>query len=108
MTTTTTAEGAQKDWERMSATQQQEAFDALPAAQKKGTTSYYEWIKAGYAQQYENWMPWIEDQYLRWFTRDNKASYTAKGACFPFCPVSSFSCVRACVQCACCPRSATD
>ena len=23
-------------------------------------------------------MPWIEDQYLKWFTKDNKASYAAK------------------------------
>jgi hypothetical protein len=38
-----------------------------------------EWIKEGYQHQYENWMPWIEDQYLKWFTRDNKASYATKG-----------------------------
>ncbi|CAO2653081.1 Nn.00g024920.m01.CDS01 [Neocucurbitaria sp. VM-36] len=31
-----------------------------------------------YNKQYENWMPWIEDQYLRWFTKDNKASYATK------------------------------
>ncbi|KJX95309.1 hypothetical protein TI39_contig4119g00015 [Zymoseptoria brevis] len=37
-----------------------------------------EWIKEGYQNQYENWMPWIEDQYLKWFTRDNKASYATK------------------------------
>lgn len=24
-------------------------------------------------------MPWIEDQYLKWFTKDNKTSYAAKG-----------------------------
>ena len=33
-----------------------------------------------YNRQYENWMPWIEDQYLRWFTKDNKASYATKRA----------------------------
>jgi hypothetical protein len=38
-----------------------------------------EWSKQAYNNQYENWMPWIEDVYLRWFTKDNKASYTAKG-----------------------------
>ncbi|KAJ4362070.1 hypothetical protein N0V83_011012 [Neocucurbitaria cava] len=31
-----------------------------------------------YNQKYETWMPWIEDQYLRWFTKDNKASYATK------------------------------
>lgn len=33
-----------------------------------------------YNRQYENWMPWIEDQYLKWFTKDNKASYATKRA----------------------------
>ena len=42
--------------------------------------TWTEWIKTGYAKQYEKWMPWIEDQYLKWFTKDNKASYAAKGA----------------------------
>ena len=37
-----------------------------------------EWSKQTYNQQYEKWVPWIEDQYLRWFTKDNKTSYTAK------------------------------
>jgi hypothetical protein len=36
-------------------------------------------VKEGYHNQYENWMPWIEDQYLKWFTNDNKTSYAAKG-----------------------------
>ncbi|KAL1600583.1 hypothetical protein SLS60_006969 [Paraconiothyrium brasiliense] len=31
-----------------------------------------------YNRQYESWMPWVEDQYLRWFTKDNKASYATK------------------------------
>src|SRR5690348_6182575 len=41
-----------------------------------------EWAVYGkekYNEKYENWMPWIEDMYLRWFTKDNKASYTVKG-----------------------------
>ncbi|KAJ5110509.1 hypothetical protein N7532_001044 [Penicillium argentinense] len=42
--------------------------------------SYVSWIKDFYNTQYESWMPWIEDQYLRWFGRgDNKASYATKG-----------------------------
>ncbi|KAF2738769.1 hypothetical protein EJ04DRAFT_541169 [Polyplosphaeria fusca] len=31
-----------------------------------------------YNRQYESWMPWIEDSYLSWFTKDNKASYATK------------------------------
>ncbi|KAF4451512.1 hypothetical protein F53441_5521 [Fusarium austroafricanum] len=27
---------------------------------------------------YEKWVPWLEDVYLRWFTKDNKASYATK------------------------------
>ena len=67
-------------WNAMSEDQKKETFDALPADQKKGKT-YYEWITEGYHNQYENWMPWIEDKYLSWFTKDNKTSYAAKGAC---------------------------
>jgi len=38
-----------------------------------------EWARDQYNRQYERWVPWLEDIYLRYFTRDNKASYTAKG-----------------------------
>ncbi|KAF2261726.1 hypothetical protein CC78DRAFT_449273, partial [Lojkania enalia] len=31
-----------------------------------------------YNRQYDIWMPWIEDQYLKWFTKENKASYATK------------------------------
>jgi hypothetical protein len=31
-----------------------------------------------YNKQYDTWMPWIEDKYLSWFTKDNKASYATK------------------------------
>ena len=31
-----------------------------------------------YNKQYESWMPWVEDKYLSWFTKDNKASYATK------------------------------
>ncbi|GKT58256.1 hypothetical protein ColTof4_12183 [Colletotrichum tofieldiae] len=37
-----------------------------------------EWAKQTYNQQYEKWVPWLEDQYLKWFTKDNKASYATK------------------------------
>jgi hypothetical protein len=38
-----------------------------------------EWTKEQYNKQYEKWVPWLEDMYLHYFTKDNKASYTAKG-----------------------------
>jgi hypothetical protein len=69
---------ATNSWNAMSEDQKKQTFDSLPQEQKKGK-SYMEWVKEGYNNQYENWMPWIEDQYLKWFTNDNKASYAAKG-----------------------------
>lgn len=69
---------AGNSWNAMSEDQKKKTFDSLPEDQKKGK-SYLEWITEGYHNQYENWMPWIEDQYLKWFTSDNKASYAAKG-----------------------------
>ena len=39
--------------------------------------------KQVYNSQYEKWMPWIEDQYLYYFGKDNKASYATKGAPSP-------------------------
>lgn len=38
-----------------------------------------EWTKNTYNQQYEKWVPWLEDLYLRYFTKDNKASYATRG-----------------------------
>lgn len=37
-----------------------------------------EWTKEQYNKQYEKWVPWLEDMYLHYFTKDNKTSYTAK------------------------------
>lgn len=65
-------------WSKMTEEQKKQTFDALPEDKKQGKT-YSEWIKEGYQHQKENWMPWIEDLYLRWFTNDNKASYATKG-----------------------------
>jgi len=76
--TATNATQGTKDWESMSEDQKKQTFDALPAEQKKDLT-YTEWVKQGYQHQKENWMPWIEDMYLKWFTSDNKASYATKG-----------------------------
>jgi len=52
-------------------------YDSLSDDQKSKQT-YTEWVKAGYNNQYSKWMPWIEDKYLQWFGRDNKASYATK------------------------------
>jgi len=58
--------------------QTKQEYNNLSAEQKKKQT-YTEWLKENYNYQYERWMPWIEDQYLKWFGKgDNKASYTAK------------------------------
>jgi hypothetical protein len=56
-----------------------EEYNKLSAEQKKKQT-YTEWLAENYNYQYERWMPWIEDQYLKWFGKgDNKASYATKG-----------------------------
>ena len=48
-----------------------------------------EWTKDQYNKQYEKWVPWLEDLYLRYFTNDNKTSYATRGQFahpFPFLP----------------------
>jgi hypothetical protein len=40
--------------------------------------SYKQQAGEYYNKKYETWMPWIEDKYLSWFTKDNKASYATK------------------------------
>jgi len=57
--------------------QKKQLYHSLPHEQKEKQT-YTEWVKSGYNNQYERWMPWIEDQYLAWFGKDNKASYATK------------------------------
>lgn len=58
--------------------QKKHMYDQLPE-EKKQKQTYTEWVKEAYADKYETWMPWIEDQYLKWFGKDNKASYATKG-----------------------------
>jgi hypothetical protein len=49
-------------------------------SQNEHKQTYSEWAKSTYNDQYEKWMPWIEDQYLKWFGKgDNKAAYATKG-----------------------------
>ncbi|KAL5343180.1 hypothetical protein BJX70DRAFT_394185 [Aspergillus crustosus] len=58
--------------------QKRHFYDNL-SAEDKEKQSYAEWAKEAYTTQYEKWMPWLEDQYLKWFGKgDNKASYVAK------------------------------
>ncbi|CAG8982297.1 hypothetical protein HYALB_00014057 [Hymenoscyphus albidus] len=58
--------------------QKQEIYNKLPEEQKK-KQKYRQWAAEVYNDQYEKWMPWIEDQYLWWFGKgDNKASYATK------------------------------
>ncbi|KAJ8122489.1 hypothetical protein ONZ43_g1330 [Nemania bipapillata] len=40
--------------------------------------STMEWAKEKYNEQYEAWMPWIEDMFLKYFTKDNRTSYVAR------------------------------
>jgi len=41
-----------------------------------------ETAKNYYNKQYDNWVPWLEDQYLNWFGK-NKTSYVAEGQLYP-------------------------
>jgi len=54
----------------------------LTSEQQKEKETYMQWAKRKYNEQYEKWMPWIEDKFLRFFTKDNKASYATRST-FP-------------------------
>jgi hypothetical protein len=67
--------------------QKKQIYEGLSADQKSKQT-YTEWVKEAYNDQYEKWMPWLEDKYLALFGKDNKASYVTKGvwlSYYPFC-----------------------
>jgi hypothetical protein len=49
-----------------------------PEQKEQAKRGYAEWVKEKGHDLYESWIPWIEDQYLSWFTKDNKASYATK------------------------------
>lgn len=59
--------------------------------QKPESKTYRQQAGEVYNKQYENWMPWIEDKYLSWFTKDNKTSYAAKRTSLPSPSTFSFS-----------------
>jgi hypothetical protein len=46
--------------------------------EEQKTQSTVEWAKEKYNEQYEAWMPWIEDTFLKYFTKDNRTSYAAR------------------------------
>ena len=52
--------------------------NASTPEQEQKKESYTEWAQRNYAEKRESWMPWMEDVYLRWFGKDNKASYATK------------------------------
>lgn len=62
-----------------------EEIDVRMANNNQNTESKSYKQQAGdfYNRQYDNWVPWIEDKYLQWFTKDNKASYTTKRKSLP-------------------------
>ncbi|KAJ2994552.1 hypothetical protein NUW58_g1527 [Xylaria curta] len=45
---------------------------------EKKTQTTMEWAREKYNEQYNAWMPWIEDMYLKYFTKDNRTSYVAR------------------------------
>jgi hypothetical protein len=59
--------------------------EGQPKTYKQAAGEYYN-------RQYDNWVPWIEDKYLSWFTKDNKASYaTKRNYPSPFSPTFHFT-----------------
>jgi hypothetical protein len=55
--------------------------------EQKDSKTYKQAAGEYYNAKYDTWMPWIEDKYLSWFTKDNKASYaTKRTSLFPLFP----------------------
>jgi hypothetical protein len=73
--------------------------DQKPGEQK----TYKQAAGEYYNKQYDSWMPWIEDKYLSWFTKDNKASYATKRKSYPS-PPPDLLCS---VHCSLCDTSLT-
>jgi hypothetical protein len=55
----------------------------IPKNEEPKKESYSEWASRNYNEGVTNWKPWLEDQYLSWFGKDNKASYAAKRKLYP-------------------------
>ncbi|KAK7614969.1 hypothetical protein JOL62DRAFT_553099 [Phyllosticta paracitricarpa] len=58
--------------------QQQPTYQTAIQQFKQLAAAAMDWSKRKYNEAYERWVPWLEDWYLKLFTRDNKASYAAK------------------------------
>ncbi|KAI1111939.1 hypothetical protein F5Y14DRAFT_286990 [Nemania sp. NC0429] len=53
--------------------------DTKPSSEtQQKSQSTVEWAKQKYNEQYDAWMPWIEDVFLKYFTKDNRTSYVAR------------------------------
>jgi hypothetical protein len=51
----------------------------IPIGQKEEKKeTWTEWGGRYYNDTSTNWKPWLEDKYLQWFGKDNKASYSTK------------------------------
>ncbi|KAI0540208.1 hypothetical protein GGR58DRAFT_175209 [Xylaria digitata] len=46
--------------------------------EERKSQSTMEWVREKYNEQYEAWMPWIEDTFLKYFTKDNRTSYVTR------------------------------
>jgi len=57
-----------------------DAHDTPKDANRPSKQTYTEWAQAKYGEQYEAWWPWVEDNILKYFTKDNKASYATRDA----------------------------
>lgn len=54
--------------------------DTKPSGEnQQKSQSTAEWARQKYNEQYDAWMPWIEDVFLKYFTKDNRTSYVARG-----------------------------
>jgi hypothetical protein len=58
-------------------------FNRLKMENPPRNQTIMEWLKEQYNRLYEIWVPWLEDLYLKYFTKDNKLSYTTRGTSLP-------------------------
>ena len=63
----------------MAANIQNQAAPPQLSEEDKKKQTWGEYGRQVYNEQYERWVPWLEDWYLKLFTKDNKASYATKG-----------------------------
>lgn len=61
--------------------QQQEGYYDKAKHMASDSAAY---VGQKYNEAYESYVPWLEDKYLQYFTKDNKASYATKGMFIAF------------------------